>query len=52
MADVTCRLLDLDQDIRLLKMECVVLEHTHKKTHSERKGNIKLVSTKVHYNFK
>jgi pullulanase/glycogen debranching enzyme len=45
MADVTHRLLKLDQDIRL-KIECVVLDHTHKKTHSEIKGNRKLVSEK------
>ena len=37
MADVTCIVLYLDQDIRL-KMECVVLDRTHKKTRSEIKG--------------
>jgi hypothetical protein len=31
MADVTHRLLKLNQDIRL-KIECVVLDRTHKKT--------------------
>jgi len=45
MADITCRVLDLNQDIRL-KMDCVVLDHTHKKTHSEIKGNIKMASEK------
>jgi hypothetical protein len=45
MADVTYRLLDLGQDVRL-KMKCVVLYHTHKRIHSGIKGNRKLVSEK------
>jgi hypothetical protein len=45
MVDVTYRLLDLNQDIRLT-MECVVLNHTHKRIYSAIKENRKLVSEK------
>jgi hypothetical protein len=42
-SDITYSLLDTDQDI-MLKIECIVLDHTYKKTHSRTKGNRKLLS--------